>query len=60
MSTEVFNRIKTNVEFKIEDIMIAENMDRSKSISFLKDCYESGDASVWNKDNLMFVLNTIN
>lgn len=59
MSKSVLKRIKETVEFQIEDVMNAENINRSESISFLKDCYESGDASVWNKEGLMFVLDTM-
>ena len=59
MSNTTFERIKTNVEVQIEDIMMAENINRSESITYLKDCYTSGDASAWNIDSLMFVLNSM-
>lgn len=51
--------IENKIKYQIEDIMISENIDEKESIKFLLDYYSNDDSTVFNKERVIKILNTL-
>ena len=51
--------IENKIKYQIEDIMISENIDEKESIKFLLDYYSNDDTTVFNKERVIKILNTL-
>lgn len=51
--------IEKKIKYQIEDIMISENIDEKESIKFLLDYYSNDDSTVFNKERVIKILNTL-